>query len=44
VTPDGIVKVLGFGLAKAFVDDGANVNLSNSPTIKTLEGNSYAVM
>jgi len=27
VTPDGKVKVLGFGLAKAFVDDGANVNL-----------------
>jgi Tol biopolymer transport system component len=40
VTPDGAVKVLDFGLAKAALDDGATV-LSNSPTIDaapTLEG------
>ena len=33
VTPDGKVKVLDFGLAKAFVGDGADANLSNSPTL-----------
>ncbi len=32
VTPDGKVKVLDFGLAKAFAGD-ADVNLSNSPTL-----------
>jgi len=32
VTPDGKVKVLDFGLAKAFVGDKEKVNLSNSPT------------
>ncbi len=33
VTPDGKVKVLDFGLAKAFGGDGTNVNLSQSPTL-----------
>ena len=33
VTPDGKIKVLDFGLAKAFAGDGADVNLSQSPTL-----------
>ena len=33
VTPDGKVKVLDFGLAKAFAGDQAELNLSNSPTL-----------
>jgi serine/threonine-protein kinase len=33
VTPDGTVKVLDFGLAKAFAGDQAELNLSNSPTL-----------
>ena len=33
VTGDGDVKVLDFGLAKAFVSDDADVNPSNSPTL-----------
>ncbi len=33
VTPDGKVKVLDFGLAKAFATDQEPVNLSNSPTL-----------
>jgi serine/threonine protein kinase len=33
VTPDGKVKVLDFGLAKAFADEQADLNLSNSPTL-----------
>jgi serine/threonine-protein kinase len=33
VTPDGKVKVLDFGLAKAFAGDQADLNLSNSPTL-----------
>jgi serine/threonine protein kinase len=33
VTPDGKVKVLDFGLAKAFAGDSENINLSNSPTL-----------
>src|SRR5215813_5692333 len=32
ITPDGKVKVLDFGLAKAFEDEPVNVTLSNSPT------------
>jgi serine/threonine-protein kinase len=33
VTPDGKVKILDFGLAKAYMGDAADVNLSNSPTM-----------
>ena len=33
VTPDGKVKVLDFGLAKAFLGDGSDANLSQSPTL-----------
>jgi serine/threonine protein kinase len=41
VTPDGKVKVLDFGLAKAFAGDQEEVNLSHSPTLSeaaTLQG------
>ena len=31
--PDGKIKVLDFGLAKAFAGDGSDVNLSQSPTL-----------
>jgi eukaryotic-like serine/threonine-protein kinase len=33
VTPDGKVKVLDFGLAKAFAGEPENIDLSNSPTL-----------
>ena len=33
VTHDGKIKVLDFGLAKAFVRDASDVNLSQSPTL-----------
>jgi hypothetical protein len=33
VTPEGKVKVLDFGLAKAFSNDGGNASVSQSPTI-----------
>jgi serine/threonine protein kinase len=33
VTPDGKVKVLDFGLAKAFAGEQTDLNLTNSPTI-----------
>ena len=33
VTPEDKVKVLDFGLAKAFAGDPENLNLSNSPTL-----------
>jgi serine/threonine-protein kinase len=33
VTPDGKVKILDFGLAKAFAGEQADLNLSNSPTL-----------
>ena len=33
ITPDGKVKVLDFGLAKAFAGGGADASLSNSPTL-----------
>src|SRR5437867_399088 len=33
ITPDGAVKVLDFGLAKALAGEAGNVDLSNSPTL-----------
>jgi serine/threonine protein kinase len=36
VTPEGKVKVLDFGLAKAFAGEQAETNLSNSPTLSDL--------
>lgn len=33
VTPDGVVKILDFGLAKAMEPDGAGRDLTNSPTL-----------
>jgi serine/threonine-protein kinase len=33
ITPDGVVKVLDFGLAKAAVGDGAPADLTQSPTM-----------
>jgi eukaryotic-like serine/threonine-protein kinase len=36
VTPDGKVKVLDFGLAKAFAGEQVEPNLSNSPTLSNL--------
>jgi serine/threonine-protein kinase len=33
ITPDGKVKVLDFGLAKAYSGDREEINLSNSPTL-----------
>jgi len=36
ITPDGVVKVLDFGLAKALEGDVASVNISNSPTITAM--------
>jgi eukaryotic-like serine/threonine-protein kinase len=38
VTPDGKVKVLDFGLAKAFTGDRATEDTSNSPTLSTVPG------
>ena len=41
VTPEGKVKVLDFGLAKAFESDASNVDISNSPTLSiaaTMQG------
>ena len=33
VTPEGKIKVLDFGLAKAFMGDGSDASLSHSPTL-----------
>jgi serine/threonine protein kinase len=33
ITPDGKVKILDFGLAKAYTGDQGNINLADSPTI-----------
>ena len=41
VTPEGKVKVLDFGLAKAFEDDSTNEDMNNSPTLSraaTMQG------
>ncbi len=36
ITPDGKVKVLDFGLAKAYAGEQAELNLSNSPTLSDM--------
>jgi serine/threonine-protein kinase len=36
VTPEGKVKVLDFGLAKAFAGEQSELNLSNSPTLSNV--------
>ena len=36
ITPDGKVKVLDFGLAKAFAGEKAEMNLTNSPTLSDM--------
>jgi serine/threonine protein kinase len=41
VTPEGMVKVLDFGLAKAFSDDATTEDIGNSPTLSqaaTMQG------
>jgi Tol biopolymer transport system component len=41
LTPEGKVKVLDFGLAKAFAEDPSTVDMSNSPTLSmaaTMQG------
>jgi serine/threonine protein kinase len=44
VTPDGQVKVLDFGLAKAFSEEAENLNLSNSPTLSRLATNAGMIL
>jgi serine/threonine protein kinase len=44
VTADGQVKVLDFGLAKAFAGDAANVNVSNSPTLSMASTNAGIIL
>ena len=36
VTPDGKIKVLDFGLAKAFAGEQSDLNMSNSPTLSDM--------
>ena len=43
ITPDGNVKVLDFGLAKAFVGGGSSADLSHLPTV-TVEGTREGVI
>jgi serine/threonine protein kinase len=44
VTPDGKVKVLDFGVAKAYESEQANVALSNSPTISMAGTNAGVIL
>src|SRR5215471_17853642 len=44
VTPDGKVKVLDFGLAKAYEREQANVALSNSPTLLSAAASNAGVI
>jgi eukaryotic-like serine/threonine-protein kinase len=44
VTPDGVVKVLDFGLAKVFAGDGAASDLSQSPTFTVTAAREGAIM
>jgi Tol biopolymer transport system component len=36
ITPEGVVKVLDFGLAKAYAPDPTEVSLTNSPTLTAM--------
>ena len=44
VSGTGQVKVLDFGLAKAFADDAEDVNLSNSPTLISMAATNGGVI
>src|SRR5437016_13241126 len=44
ITPDGKVKVLDFGLAKAFENEPANAALSNSPTLSMAATNAGLIL
>src|SRR5688572_2245313 len=44
VTPDGQVKVLDFGLAKALQGEEANADLANSPTLSVASTNAGVIM
>src|SRR5215471_14670609 len=44
ITPDGNVKVLDFGLAKAMESASANINLSNSPTLSLMATNAGMIL
>ena len=44
ITPDGKVKVLDFGLAKAFENESANAALSNSPTLSMAATNAGVIL
>jgi serine/threonine-protein kinase len=44
IRPDGTVKVLDFGLAKAYEQEQANVSRSNSPTISMAATNAGVIL
>jgi eukaryotic-like serine/threonine-protein kinase len=44
ITPDGKVKVLDFGLAKAFEAEASNSNLSQSPTLSMAATNAGVIL
>src|SRR4029077_4120329 len=44
ITPDGKVKVLDFGLAKAIENTPAGTALSNSPTLLSMAGTNAGVI
>src|SRR5215510_2415257 len=44
ITPEGKVKILDFGLAKAFESDTASTNLSNSPTLSVAATNAGVIL
>jgi len=44
ITPDGKVKVLDFGLAKAFESESANAAFSNSPTLSMAATNAGVIL
>src|SRR4029434_879703 len=44
ITPDGNVKVLDFGLAKAYPPDSAADGLSNSPTLRLATTNTGVIL